>query len=128
MLVPLLLLSIGAIFAGRAFVELFVGDSRHDFWRGAILALPSNHALDPARLPVWEVWAPLSVTAVGLFCAWYAYILREGMGARIAARKGLLWSFLYNKWYFDQLYDVIFIRGAKFLGDPFLEGRRQGDH
>ena len=122
MLVPLLALSVGAIFAGRAFVDLFVGDDRHDFWRGAILALPTNHSLDPAVLPSWVVWSPLTVTAIGLFCAWYAYIRHEGMGARIAAQKGLLWSFLYNKWYFDELYDAIFVRPAKALGDLFWKG------
>jgi len=122
MLVPLLLLSVGAIFAGRAFVDLFVGESRHDFWRGAILALPGNHALDPTTLPAWVVWGPLTVTAIGLFCAWYAYIVHEGMGARIAARNGLLWRFLYNKWYFDELYDAIFVRSAKALGDLFWKG------
>jgi NADH-quinone oxidoreductase subunit L len=122
MLVPLLLLSIGAIAAGKAFVELFVGQDRHDFWRGAILALPSNHALSDLALPAWEIWAPLTVTAIGFFGAWYAYILHEGMGARIAAKKGLLWSFLYNKWYFDELYDAIFVRPAKALGDLFWKG------
>jgi NADH-quinone oxidoreductase subunit L len=122
MLTPLLLLSIGAVFAGGAFVDLFVGDSRHDFWRGAILALPTNHALDPIHIPFLVAWAPLTVTAIGLFCAWYAYILREGMGARIAAQKGLLWSFLYNKWYFDELHAVILVRPAKFLGDLFWKG------
>jgi NADH-quinone oxidoreductase subunit L len=122
MLIPLLLLSVGAIFAGRAFVELFVGEDRRDFWRGAILALPTNHALDPASLPAWVVWGPLTVTAIGLFGAWYAYIRHEGMGARIAARKGPLWSFLYNKWYFDELYDAIFVRSAKALGDLFWKG------
>ena len=40
-------------------------------------------------------------------------------GARIAARKGLLWSFLYNKWYFDELYDFVFVRGFRALGDAF---------
>ena len=122
MLVPLLLLSIGAVAAGRAFVELFVGESRADFWRGAILTLPTNHALDPVALPAWVVWAPLTVTALGLVIAWYTYIRHEGMGARIAARKGLLWSFLYNKWYFDELYDAVFVRGAKALGDLFWKG------
>jgi NADH-quinone oxidoreductase subunit L len=122
MLLPLLLLSVGAIFAGRAFVELFVGEDRRDFWRSAILALPANHALSPVALPAWVVWAPLTVTAIGFFCAWYAYIRHEGMGARIAAQKGLLWSFLYNKWYFDELYGVIFVRPAKALGDLFWKG------
>ena len=44
------------------------------------------------------------------------------MGARIAARKGLLWSFLYNKWFFDELYGLTFVRAAKGLGDLFWKG------
>ncbi len=62
------------------------------------------------------------MTAIGLFAAWYAYIRHEGMGARIAAQKGIVWSFLYNKWYFDELYDAIFVKGAKALGDLFWKG------
>ena len=68
------------------------------------------------------VWAPLAVTAIGLFAAWYAYILTKGMGARIAAQAGLLWSFLYNKWYFDELYDAALRPPAKWLGDLFWKG------
>jgi NADH-quinone oxidoreductase subunit L len=47
------------------------------------------------------------------------------MGARIAAKKGLVWSFLYNKWYFDELYEATFVRAAKFLGDLFWKGGDQ---
>ena len=122
MLTPLILLAIGAIGAGGVFVELFVGPERAEFWRGAIFTLPTNHVLDSGHLPAWVVWAPLMVTAIGLFSAWYVYIRHEGMGARIAAGKGLLWSFLYNKWYFDELYDATFVRGAAFLGDLFWKG------
>ena len=52
----------------------------------------------------------------------YSYILKEGLGARIAAERGILWSFLYNKWYFDELYDATFVRGARALGDLFWKG------
>ncbi len=117
---PLLLLALGAIAAGGVFAEVFVGPERLAFWRGAIFTLAGNHILDSfEHLPPAVVWAPLTVTALGFAVAWYVYVLREGMGARIAARKGILWSFLYNKWYFDELYDVIFVRGAKILGDLF---------
>ena len=125
MLAPLLVLAVGATAAGGVFVEHFVGAARADFWRGALFALPSNHVLDQAAtLPAWVVWGPLTVTAAGFFSAWYAYILHEGMGARIAARKGLLWTFLYNKWFFDELYQATFVRLTKLLGDLFW---KQGD-
>ncbi len=120
---PLLLLAFGAIAAGGLFVERFVGPERADFWRGSIFTLPANHILDSfASVPPAVVWAPLVVTALGFAGAWYAYVLKEGMGARIAARRGLLWSFLYNKWYFDELYELVFVRGAKALGDLFWKG------
>jgi NADH-quinone oxidoreductase subunit L len=67
----------------------------------------------------------LSVTAIGFASAWWVYIANEGMGARIAARKGPVWSFLYNKWYFDELYDATFVRGAQMLGDLFWKGGDQ---
>ncbi len=125
MLAPLLVLAVGAIAAGGVFVEHFVGADRAAFWRGALFVLPSNHVLDQAKsLPAWVVWGPLSVTALGFFGAWYAYVLHEGMGARIASRKGLLWTFLYNKWFFDELYAATFVRLAAFLGDLFW---KQGD-
>jgi len=119
MLVPLLALAVGATFAGGAFVERFIGPERADFWRGAVFAAPTNHVLDAHHLPAWVALAPLVVTAVGFALAWWAYIRHEGLGAAIAARKGLVWSFLYNKWYFDEIYNAVFVRGAEFLGDLF---------
>ncbi len=122
MLAPLLVLSVGAIFAGGVFAEQFVGPERFEFWRSSLFALPTNHILERQTLPFWVTWAPLTVTALGFVGAWYVYVLHEGMGARIAARKGVVWSFLYNKWYFDELYDATFVRAAKFLGDLFWKG------
>ena len=70
-------------------------------------------------------YSPLVVSILGFAGAYYTYILREGLGARIAARKGPLWTFLYNKWFFDELYQATFVRGAKFLGDLFWKGGDQ---
>ncbi|MGA0600705.1 NADH-quinone oxidoreductase subunit L [Caulobacter sp. KR2-114] len=125
-LLPLVVLSVGAVFAGWAFHTLFVGEGREAFWRGAIFNLPSNHVLDTeGKLPPQVVWAPLAVTATGFVIAWFTYIRYEGFGARLAARKGPLWTFLYNKWFFDELYDATFVRAAKFLGDLFWKGGDQ---
>ena len=123
MLWPLILLALGAVAAGGVFMKLFVGAERGAFWRGVLSTLSSEHILGQmGSLPAWVVWGPLTVTALGLFAAWYAYVAREGMGARIAARRGLLWPFLYNKWFFDEIYDFVFVRGAKALGDLFWKG------
>jgi len=120
MLVPLILLSVGALAAGWAFVEYFVGHHQGEFWHGSIFNAATNHVLHEAHeAPPWVVWAPLAVSATGLLIAWYVYVLNEGMGARIAAREGPLWRFLYNKWFFDELYEATFVRGARVLGDLF---------
>jgi NADH-quinone oxidoreductase subunit L len=118
-ILPLLALSVGAIFAGYVFAEKFVGAEQMEFWRGAIFTLPSNTVLAAKEGPEWELWAPLTLTFIGFVFAWFFYVKYEGSGARIAANKGPLWSFLYNKWYFDELYDFVFVRGAQALGDLF---------
>jgi NADH-quinone oxidoreductase subunit L len=120
MRLPLVLLSVGAIGAGWAFHEQFVGEGRAEFWKGAIFNLPSNHVLDQVHsLPTWVSLAPLAVSIIGLILAWYFYVLREGLGAVIAARRGPLWILFYNKWFFDEIYDATFVKGAKALGDFF---------
>jgi NADH-quinone oxidoreductase subunit L len=126
MLLPLLVLAAGATFAGGIWVEKFIGPERADFWRGAIVTAASNHVLDEAHTPpTWVTLTPLIGTVLGFIAAWWAYILHEGLGARIAAYGGPLWRFLYNKWYFDEIYDFIFVRGARALGDLFWKGGDQ---
>jgi NADH-quinone oxidoreductase subunit L len=122
MIVPLIVLALGAVFAGGLFVESFIGPEQAGFWRGSI---STAAAVDAKALPLWVAWAPLAVTALGFAIAWWAYIRHEGLGARIAARRGPVWSFLYNKWYFDELYHAVFVRGAEVLGDLFWKGGDQ---
>ncbi|MGV3577894.1 NADH-quinone oxidoreductase subunit L, partial [Brevundimonas sp.] len=120
MLVPLILLSIGAIAAGFVFAPHFIGHHEGEFWRGAIYSGAHNHVLHESHnVPKWVKWSPLIVTLLGAFIAFYYYVLREGLAKRMAAKEGPLWSFLYNKWYFDELYNLLFVKGAKGLGDLF---------
>ena len=120
MLIPLAVLAVGAIAAGFVFVGDFVGHHENEFWRGAIFTAASNHVLHEAHnVPTWVKWSPLVVSTIGLLVAVWVYLLNEGMGARLAARRGPLWTFLYNKWFFDELYEATFVRAARFLGDVF---------
>ena len=63
--------------------------------------------------------APLVLSIGGLVLAFYVYVMKEGLGARIAADRGPLWTLFYNKWFFDEIYEATFVRGAKALGDLF---------
>ena len=120
MLIPLAVLAVGAIAAGFVFVGDFVGHHENEFWRGAIFTAASNHVLHEAHnVPTWVKWSPLVVSTIGLLIAVWVYLLNEGMGARLAANRGPLWTFLYNKWFFDELYEATFVRAARFLGDVF---------
>ncbi|HEY2706619.1 MAG TPA: NADH-quinone oxidoreductase subunit L [Caulobacteraceae bacterium] len=125
MLIPLLLLALGAVAAGFAFAPSFIGEGRDEFWKGAIFNLGKPMLIEAPELPLWVVLSPLIVTAIGFVSAWWVYVRHEGMGARIAARKGPIWSFLYNKWYFDELYDATFVAAARWLGDLFWKGGDQ---
>jgi NADH-quinone oxidoreductase subunit L len=126
MLLPLLVLSVGAIFAGGVFTHLFIGEGREGFWRGAIFTAPQNTTLEHIEhLPQWVGLLPLGASVLGLLIAAYYYLLHEGLAARMAANNGLLYRFLYNKWYVDEVYQFIFVRGAKALGDLFWKGGDQ---
>jgi NADH-quinone oxidoreductase subunit L len=121
MLVPLALLALGAVFAGMAFNHYFMGEGAHEFWRASIFV----GAGEEGHLPVWVEMAPLTVTIIGFLIAFYYYILHPDLPKKIADRKGMLYLFLYNKWYFDELYDFLFVRPAFALG-RFLWKRGDG--
>ena len=119
MRLPLVLLSIGAIFAGWAFADLFLDPERGaEFWRGAIFF---DAHLMHARHDVPEL-VKLSATIVmliGLFVAWLAYVRDTSIPARFTATFGPLYRFLLNKWYWDELYNFLFVRPSFALGRFF---------
>lgn len=120
MLVPLGVLALGASFAGVAFVGLFIGSGAAGFWKGA-LALHDAHGAHHAP-PMWVVWAPLAVTIAGFVLAVLIYGLRAGVGAWIAKATGPLNAFLVHKWYFDEIYHGVWVKGAQGLGDLLWRG------
>ncbi len=117
MLVPLFLLAAGAVLAGILFEDSFIGHHQAEFWGGSIVNLQHHTALEARHhVPVWVFFAPATVMLLGLVTAWFFYIARPTWPALMAARQGPLYLFLYNKWYFDELYDFLFVRPAKRLG------------
>ncbi len=127
MMIPLFVLSIGAIAAGFAFGHQFVGDGQAAFWDGSVFNRIVERGEEEAHAgpPQWVIWAPLVVSLIGAAVAVVTYLLNPGFGARVAASRGPLWRFLYNKWFFDELYEATLGRGARFLGDLFWKGGDQ---
>jgi NADH-quinone oxidoreductase subunit L len=116
-LAPLIVLALGAVFAGMLFDSYFIGQLAPDFWRQAIAAIYGHQtAGGGSELPVWVELAPFVLTIVGFAIAYYYYVLHPDVPPQLAARKGMLYTFLYNKWYFDELYDFLFVEPAKKLG------------
>jgi NADH-quinone oxidoreductase subunit L len=117
MLIPLGLLAIGAAFAGIAFDHFFIGAGSANFWHGTLGAIAGNGLKPmPEEFPLWVEFAPFVLTLIGFLIAYYYYIVRPALPAQMAAKKGMLYTFLYNKWYFDELYDFLFVRPAQALG------------
>jgi NADH-quinone oxidoreductase subunit L len=117
MLVPLFVLAAGALFAGVLFHDLFIGEGYEEFWRGALFILPENHILhDFHEVPLWVRLAPVAAMLAGLALAWQFYIRSPETPKRLALQHRGLYAFLLNKWYFDELYDFLFVRPAKRLG------------
>ncbi|MFL5226882.1 MAG: NADH-quinone oxidoreductase subunit L, partial [Microvirga sp.] len=116
-LIPLAVLALGALIAGFAAKEWFVGHGYDHFWRGSLFTAPDNKILEEMHhVPLWVALSPSVMMVAGFLLAWWMYIRDPGVPARLAADHPLLYRFLLNKWYFDELYDLIFVRPALRLG------------
>jgi len=119
MLVPILALSVGAVFAGFFFHNQFLdAELGTEFWKGSI-AFNAHlmHAMH--EVPLLVKLASTIAMLTGFVIAWYAYIRRTDFPALFVAQFGGLYAFLLNKWYFDELYDLIFVRPAFAIGRFF---------
>ncbi|RWQ39442.1 MAG: NADH-quinone oxidoreductase subunit L [Mesorhizobium sp.] len=117
MLVPLFILAAGALFAGVIFHGAFIGEGYAEFWKASLFTLPENHILhDMHEVPLWVKLAPFVAMLIGFAIAWQFYIRAPEMPKNLAAQHRGLYTFLLNKWYFDELYDFLFVRPAKRLG------------
>ena len=115
-LLPLALLSLGAVFAGLAFHEHFVGpEAGSGFWHGSI-AFSEHLAHAMHEVPLWVTYTPLTVMLIGLAIAYRNYMVKTDAPAAFVAQFPGLHTFLVHKWYFDELYDAIFVRPAFAIG------------
>jgi len=118
MLLPLIILSMGAIFAGFVFNHAFISEGDGEFWKGSLVF--SEHLIHHMHeVPVWVKWAPFGVMVTGLLGAIYAYIINPGFPAAFVRAIKPIHTFVYNKWFFDELYNFLFVRPAFALGRLF---------
>ena len=123
MWVPLVGLAIGAVVIGYLMLPMVATDI--DFWGTSILVLPNHNALEEAHhVDFWVKALPMAVGVLGIAGAFLFYVLRPDLPGVLASRARPVYLFLLNKWYFDELYDFLFVRSAKYLGRNLW---KQGD-
>jgi NADH-quinone oxidoreductase subunit L len=117
MLLPLVLLAIGSVFAGVAGYSVFVGDGMDAFWGESIKILSTHSALvDSHHVPVWVKVLPLAMGVTGIALAYWMYVANTNLPKALAEKIRPLYLFSYNKWYFDELFNAIFVKPAFYLG------------
>jgi NADH-quinone oxidoreductase subunit L len=123
MLVPLILLAAGSILAGFPFKDLFAGHNVEEFFRESLKFAPGNTILeDMHRVPLLVGVLPTLAMALGLLVAWQYYIRRPDIPETLARQHDVLYRFLLNKWYFDEIYDFLFVRPTLWLGRLLWKG------
>ena len=117
MVLPLVVLAGGACLAGVLAYDLMVGHQMAEFWGKSIVVLEHHKALENAHhVPLWVKLLPLVVGVAGIAMAYVFYMFAPGIPGAIAARFQGVYQFLLNKWYFDELYDKIFVKPSFYLG------------
>jgi NADH-quinone oxidoreductase subunit L len=127
MLIPLYVLSVGALLAGGVFAGHFIGEHQAAFWKGAIYYGPDNHILeDMEHVPLLVKVVPMLMLLGGFLVAMFGYIVDTSAPARWARGNPMIYNFLSHKWYFDELYGAIFVKPAFLVGRLFWRGGDMG--
>ncbi|KQT19477.1 NADH:ubiquinone oxidoreductase subunit L [Methylobacterium sp. Leaf399] len=117
MTIPLAILAFGALFAGLIFKDRFIGEGMEAFWGPALAHGPDNHIMhDIHSVPKIVAYSPAIMMLIGFVLAFWMYIRRPELPGALADQQPVLYRFLLNKWYVDELYERIFVRPAKDFG------------
>ena len=115
---PLLLLSLGAVFSGFLFSDFFLSHDIKNLWDNSIYTNPDNHILEEIHhSPFWVKKIPLLMMLIGFSMAVLFYLTFKNLPLFLSNKMSIIYKFLYNKWYFDQLYDVIFVNPLRRIGN-----------
>ena len=116
MLLPLVFLSIGAIFSGYIFKNIFIGHHSIDFWQASIFFL---NKISHSSIPLWFLLTTPVIVLISIPISFYLYILNPKILDDFKLTNMPLYNFLLNKWYIDELYEKIFVNPAKKIGSFF---------
>jgi NADH-quinone oxidoreductase subunit L len=125
-LVPIVLLAVGSVLAGQIWHGVFVDATRApEFWRQSV-AFSQHLAHAAHESPLWVKLTPTIVMLIGLWVAWNNYMRNPDAAGAFVRQFPAVHRFVLNKWYFDELYDFLFVRPALWLGRLFWHGGDEG--
>ena len=113
MLIPLVFLSIGAVFSGYLFKETFIGHHNNEFWNSSIFFLEE---IKHEYIPIWFLLITPTLVILSIPLSFYYFVLNPKILDEFKNTNLPLYNFLNNKWYFDEIYDVIFVKFSKKVG------------
>ena len=116
MLVPLIFLSIGAVFSGYFFKETFIGHRSNDFWQTSVFFL---NEIKHDVIPLWFLLTTPLIVLISIPISFYLYIINPKVLEDFKNTNMPLYDFLLNKWYIDELYIKIFVNPTKKIGSFF---------
>jgi NADH-quinone oxidoreductase subunit L len=123
MLIPLFVLALGSVLAGWPFFHIFAGSGVETFFGESLAVGGSNTILeDMEHVSALVEWAPTALMFAGLGVAYLFYIRQPQLPVELARQHSVLYRFLLNKWYFDEIYDAIFVRPTIWLGRLLWKG------
>ena len=123
MLAPLFLLATGALFAGYFFKETFIGHHSSDFWQTSIFFL---NEIKHNSIPLWFLLLTPILVVIAIPLSYYYFVYNTKILEEFKNTNFPLYNFLLNKWFIDELYEIIFIKPAKKLGLFFWKQGDQG--
>ena len=127
MLIPLFVLAFGAIFSGWYFYNDFVGYNWKEFWGNSIFISEKHKAFKLAHyVPLWVKYLPIFLAILGILCAYLFYILNPNLPKILSKKFSLIYNLFFNKWYFDELYDYLFVKSFIKFGNFFWKKGDEG--
>ena len=127
MLIPLFILALGAIFSGWYFYNDFVGYNWKEFWGNSIFISEKHKAFKLAHyVPLWVKYLPIFLAILGILCAYLFYVLNPNLPKILSKKFSPIYNLFFNKWYFDELYDYLFVKSFIKFGNYFWKKGDEG--
>ncbi len=113
MLIPLIILALGAIFSGYLFKDLLIGNESANYWQNSIFFLQK---IIHTNVPLWLLFFTPLLVIIAIPLSYYLFVRNVKFLERLKNNNELFYNFLLNKWYIDEIYELILVNPIKKIG------------